>query len=238
MSCSYPACDFETPTGIPTFELVLKSLELHVNTLHSTNQSKREAPKVEKPKRPTVHANMSESDWVFFEHKWSRYKRQSHITGQQIIDEIWACLESDLERLAFQDGLDESDPDKLLAAIKALAVTTVHPALHVVSLHETKQLRDETVKAFSTRARGVAKNCKLEKQCTKLGCDEMISFTEETCYHVVLAGIYEETLREKILTQAMVGSVKNLPTLIEYATAEESAKQKTPPRTEKCTKTN
>ena len=41
-----------------------------------------------------------------------------------------------------------------------------------------------------------------------------------------MAGIASAELKEKILTQAMMGTVKDLPTLIEFATAEESAKVK------------
>ena len=151
---------------------------------------------------------MSESDWVFFQHKWSRYQRQSKISGQQVIDEIWAFLDAELERLAFQDGIDDKNPEDLMKAIKLLAVTTVHPALHVVSLHETKQLPEETVKAFSARVRGVAKNCNLTKTCGNKGCNESVSFVEETCYHVVLTGIHDNEMKEKVLAQAMLGSIK------------------------------
>ena len=126
-----------------------------------------------------------------------------------------------MERLAFQDGLIETDPKQLLSAIKNLTVTTVHPALHVVSLHETKQRQDENVKACCARIRGIATNCKLEKTCSKPNCTETVSFAEETCYHVALAGLHDESLREKVLTQAMVCTVTNLPILIEYAVAEE-----------------
>ena len=100
MQCSYLGCDYSTPTSIPTYEHLLKALELHVNSAHTVSRSTDHAnnPKVEKPKRPQVQANMSESDWVFFEHKWARYQRQSKITGQQVIDELWACLDVDLER--------------------------------------------------------------------------------------------------------------------------------------------
>ena len=166
MQCSHPGCDYETPGSIPTYEYVLKALELHVNSAHPLG-GRKDATKVEKPKRPQIQANMSEGDWLFFENKWTRYVRQSGITGQQLLDEIWACLDSDLERLAFQDGMEENDPEKLLPAVKTLAVTTVHPALHVVSLHEMRQMPDETDKAFSARVRGVAKNCNLTKQCSK-----------------------------------------------------------------------
>ena len=132
--------------------------------------------------------------------------------------------------MAFQDGISHTDPKDLLNAFKTLAVTTVHPALHVVSLHETKQLSEESVKAFCARVKGIARNCNLEKLCTKALCNESVSFVEETCFHVVLTGLLDQDIKEKVLTQAMVGNVKDLPTLVEYVSAEESARQKAPPR--------
>ena len=49
------------------------------------------------------------------------------------------------------------------------------------------------------------------------------------CFYVVLTGLIDEDIEEKVLTQAMVGRVKDLPTLVEYVVAEESARLKTPP---------
>ena len=113
MNCSFPACDFSTPQAIPSYELVLKALELHIAAAHGRPQGNghQQSTKVEKPKRPSVSPNMSESDWVFFTHKWSRYQRQSGITGQQIIDELWGCLDPELERLAFQDGVNHTNQE-------------------------------------------------------------------------------------------------------------------------------
>ena len=101
MECSFPECTFITPASIPSYELVLKSLELHVSAAHiqSSTSPRQPVTKVEKPKRPVISCDMSESDWTFFEHKWSIYKRQSGIVGQQIVDEIWACLDADIDRL-------------------------------------------------------------------------------------------------------------------------------------------
>ena len=69
MSCSYPDCDFLTPLNIPSYDLVLKSLELHANTAHMAPQTTSGVTKVEKPRRPAIVCNMSESDWTFFLHK-------------------------------------------------------------------------------------------------------------------------------------------------------------------------
>ena len=81
MACSSPGCEFETPNSIPTYDLVIKSLELHTNAAHGNRVQSSVVNKVmtEKPKRPSIVTNMTESDWIFYEHKWTRYKRQSGI---------------------------------------------------------------------------------------------------------------------------------------------------------------
>ena len=83
-----------------------------------------------------------------------------------------ACLAQDVEGLAFQDGILSTNPTELLLAIKALAVTAVHPTLHVVSLHETKQAVGESINSFCARFWGIARNCKLEKLFTKNSCEK------------------------------------------------------------------
>ena len=89
-----------------------------------------------------------------------------------------------------------------------------------------KQQDGETVKAFSARVKGTASNCNLTKTCFKTGCTQTNSFLEETCYHVVMSGISDIDLNEKVLTQAMLGNVKDLSSLLNYVAAEESAKYK------------
>ena len=138
--------------------------------------------------------------------------------------------DDELERLAFQDGIRTADPDQLIKEIKHLAVTTVHPALHVVSLHGSIQIQDEKIKTFCARIKGIAQNCNLKKTCSKSTCDEVVSFMEETCFHVAIAGLIDEDIKEKVSTEAMVGTVKDLSSLIEYVSAEESSKQKSPSR--------
>ena len=229
MHCSSQDCEFSTPENIPTYELVIRALEIHVASAHSntrTSASSDGPSRVEKPKRPVIECGMSETDWTFFVHKWQRYTRQTKLNTQQKVDELWACMDSELERLAFSDGLDSANSETLLEKIKTLAVTTIHPSLHIVSLHKMQQTSEESTKAFSARVKATANNCNLKKRCTREGCDETVSFLEETCYHVIMTGLNDDEMKEKVLTQAMLGVVKDLPTLINYTTAEESAKAK------------
>ena len=229
MECSHEQCEFVTPANIPSYELVIKALELHTMSVHTSSQSHAQVnSKIEKPRRPSLSVGLSESDWSFFVTKWKRYVRQTKVSGQQLVDELWSCMDTDLEKLAFGDGSPHSDEDTLLQKIKTLAVTTLHPSLHAVTLHQMKQEANETTKAYSTRVRATAYNCCLEKVCTKSECSEKISFVEETCYHVVLAGLYDSEMRDRALTQAMLGSIKDLPSLLNFTTAEESACQSIP----------
>ena len=230
MQCSAEDCSYTTPSNIPTYELVIRALEIHTQTVHLPHTQPHGSTKTEKPKRPTLTTGMSEAEWEFFIHRWDRYKRQTNLSGQGLLDELWATLDLELERLAFHDNLQASTATELLGAIKTLAVTVLHPSLHIVALHEMKQGDSESTKMFSARVKGVANNCNLKKQCTKQGCNETVSFVDETCYHVVLAGIADSEMREKIITQAMLGTVNDLTTLLNYTTAEESAKTKSPPQ--------
>ena len=139
MECSSPLCEFKTANGIPSFELVLKCLELHTQTAHGPPASKNSQSKTEKPKRPSASTGMSEADWAFFESRWSRYARQTQLNGQQTLDELWACMDVELERLAFNDGVVATNQITLLAEMKLLAVTILHPSVHIMSLHSMKQ---------------------------------------------------------------------------------------------------
>ena len=51
---------------------------------------------------------------------------------------------------------------------------------------------------------------------------------EETVYHVVMSGIIDKDLKEKVLTRAMLTNVRDLSSLLNYVTAEGSARPVSP----------
>ena len=89
-----------------------------------------------------------------------------------------------------------------------------------------QQQDGEQIKAFAARVKGTAKNCHLTIKCIKEECDPEVPYLEETTYHVVMAGIHNQVLCEKIKAQAMRGTVKDLTSLINYVSPEESSKAK------------
>ena len=230
--CTVPECEFSTPLQLSS-EAAMRILLLHRQDVHQIAeppppQAKQQIPsntaRVEKPTRPAVTAGMNESDWNFFLHEWRRYSHPTGIKDEVLRDELWSCMETDLRQLAFSEGFSATTEDDLLQQIKRLAVTVLHPSVHVITLHSMTQQEGETTTSFAARVKKTAGNCNLSKICSKADFTKKVSFMEETVYHVVMSGISDKELREKVLTQAMLTNVRDLPTLLNYVTAEESAR--------------
>ena len=131
-----------------------------------------------------------------------------------MLDELWDTMDTELRQLAYLDGSEDSLNTEalMLARIKSLAVTVLYASVHIVKLHDMKQLPSETVKLFSARVRGTAANCELTKPCPAPACTKTVSFLEDTRYNIVLSGVHCSDMRDQALTQAMLGTVKYLTT--------------------------
>ena len=203
----------------------MRNMEFHMavdHAVHITNSSTSAAPsKVDKRPLPEASQDMSEHEFRFFESEWNLYKRATGIQGQTLVDELWSCMSSDLKKLAFDQGDVEAlnTEDLMMKRIKSLAVAVLHTAIHTVRLHEASQIPEESCKAFAARVRGITSNCLLEKKCE---CGKDVSFLEETVYQVVHTGLRDRDLQEACTTQALLGNVKNISTLVEFCTAKES----------------
>ena len=110
----------------------------------------------------------------------------------------------------------------MMKKIKTLAVVTLHSSVHVVNLHELRQQSDENVHSFSARVKGISASCGLQKKCSN--CQESVNYAEETSYHVVMAGLCDQSMKEKALTQSMLETITDLDSLVKFCTAEESGR--------------
>ena len=77
---------------------------------------------------------MSEESWRFFLDEWSRYKRQTGISGQELLDELWTCMAEELRQIAFAEGgtTNLTTEEAMTIKIKTLAVISLHSSVHVV----------------------------------------------------------------------------------------------------------
>jgi hypothetical protein len=128
---------FTTAENIPSWELVLKALEIHQKTAHPANTAAGggNTAKVDKKIRPSISPQMSEENWRFFSNEWERYKRQTGVSGTQLLDELWSCMTEELRQLAFAEGGSDSLQTEadMTTRIKKLAVVALHPSVHVVN---------------------------------------------------------------------------------------------------------
>ena len=88
--------------------------------------------------------------------------------------------------------------DLFFAKIESLAVVTLHSAVHLVELRNVPQGQNEPIRKFVARARNNATSCNLSKKCG--GCDTDVSFLDETVFGVVLAGLRDSNIQQKILS--------------------------------------
>ena len=172
VQCPSPGCVYSTPEGLPDFAMITDHLNLHARLAHPAVAlppagQAGQAVKLDKKIRPVGTLGMTELNWRFYLSEWNRYTRQTGIADQVLRDELWNTMDTELRQLAFSEGSEDSlnTEELMLARIKSLAVTVLHPSVHIVTLHDMKQLPSETVKSFSARVRGNAANCNLAKKC-------------------------------------------------------------------------
>ena len=231
-ACSAPGCEFLTPENVPSWELVTQQLSIHQKTAHPDPVPQQggggHTAKIDKKIRPSINPQMTEEGWRFFIHEWQRYRRQTAVQGQILLDELWSCMSEELRQLAFAEGGSDQLKSEIdmLKAIKKLAVVTLHSSVHVIALHELRQQSDENVQTFAARVKGISASCGLNKECP--GCKINVSFSEETCYHVVLSGLNDQSMKERALTQAMMETITDLNSLITWCTADEGGRLGTP----------
>ena len=89
-TCQYPGCNlgeggeaYTTIEGLPTQELVLKDLELHISMAHTVPGAARGGPgagqnagsdiKPDKFPRPEISDHATDTDWQYFLSSWELY---------------------------------------------------------------------------------------------------------------------------------------------------------------------
>ena len=228
LACGKADCDYTTPPNCPNWEHMIKVLELHVRAEHggSGDQQQvqgRAGAKQEKLKRPTLDTGITEADWEFFLSRWQRYKRATNITGQDITDQLWDCVSDELARQCHDAGANEETSEKdLLELLKLCSIQAQNKLVNVCEFLKLKQEPDESIQKFITRVRGQAKVCDFTVTCTKTGCKQEVNYSDKLCSHVVIAGLEDPSIQEKVLALATETEGElTLKRITEYVFAQE-----------------
>ena len=228
--CVKRDCDWQTPLNCPTWDQVKHFMDLHVQAEHAqprtTANVGNKAPKLPSP---TLAENISEGDWNYFCEQWKRYKRATNLSAEDVTDELWACLSDDLARQCFDHGANMTTTTEkdLLALLKVYSIRSQN---HLVSINLTKR-ENENVTKFIARVRGCAKVCNFQVKCTAAGCNTQVSYSDQLSSHVIVRGLENADIQEKVLALAATEEKDlSLQKITEFVLAQETGRavQKTP----------
>ena len=222
--CGAEGCRYRTPDNCPNWDSLIKVMELHVKQAHpGPGQQVVGSSKQEKLPRPTLEAGISDADWSFFVSQWERYKRSTKILGQEAIDQLWACASEELSRQCHDAGVNKDTSEKdLLDMLRLCSIRAQNKLVNVVEFLNSSQNVEEPIAKFISRVRGQSKVCDFTVKCTKEGCDTVISYSDQLCAHVIVRGLEDPDIQERVLALAATEENLGLKKITEYVYAQET----------------
>ena len=224
LECPVVGCTLGENGGRYKTPPVPEALQLQLLMMHNQNHVQaqgvavehdaggaRVGCKAEKVPRPVLKKGQSEDKFLHFIRQWARYKRASNLgSDQQIRDQLLACCDEDLmEELnnLHGDQLDTKTEEELLTEMKTLAIVAQNHLVNIVRVRSLVQDRDEPIRSYLARLKGVAAVCKLTLQCT---CDPptTVSYADKValCHRLTSSGPVEKL---QTVTQLHKGQPSN-----------------------------
>ena len=215
IQCHIPNCTFATPDVDNAVAAVM--LGHHLTSAHPA-PAPRKTPVIPQPK---LTGNIYEDQWDCFAREWAVYKETVSIAADKLPVYLLACcsqeLKSSVERA--NPAIATQTEAEVLAAIKRHAVVSVAASVLRTELLSMKQDHGETVLAFSSRALGKARNCKLTVRCPH---NSDVDYSEDMVKQVVLAGMFDDDIKRKVLSTVDIDA-KSLNDTIAIIETEEMA---------------
>ena len=224
LECSDPNCSFQTPQGCPSWELMVKLLTQHAQTVHGNPANPgHSAAKLEKLPRPTFTLNMTESQWTFTKLQWDHYIGQSPVSEATKLTQLQAACNDDLRQRVFDTGLyhNLTTPDMFIQQMEKLAVNKVHKSVHLRNLWRMIQQPDENIRAFVARLTSTADMCKMSVTCE---CAKEVSYRDNVIMQLIIHGMKDNDIRIRVMSRNTSGELTTLDKLVNYIQAEEAGK--------------
>ena len=208
LECGAAECRYKTPESCPTWDQMIKVMDLHVRQAHTSPGQQQQGQsgsggRQERLPRPVLESGIREADWSFFISQWERYKRSTKVANQNTIDQLWACASEELARQCHDAGATKDiTEEKLLALLKQCSIRAQNKLVNVVEFLNLAQEGDEPMAKFISRVQGQAKVCDFTVKCTKESCDTEISYSDQLCAHVIVRGLEDSDIQERVLALA------------------------------------
>ena len=230
VNCHITGCTFATPDVDNAVAAVM--LSHHLTSEHPAPLP-RKAPAIPPPK---TAGNIYEDQWDCFVREWVAFKESNRIADDKLPLYLLGCcspeLKSNVERanptIATQPEAD------VLAVIKRHAVISMAASVLRTELLAMKQDHGENVLTFASRALGKARNCKLTVRCPTCLLTQPnptitdVDYCEEVVKQVVLAGMFDEEIKRKVLSTAGIDAKSLNETIAIIETEEMASRSMTP----------
>ena len=232
LKCQAPGCAYQTPAQTPTWEAMLTLLQLHDKNAHPVAvaaPADPAAPRLERLPRPVFSLNMSEAAWQFKVIEWNSYIGQTVCSPDRQLMQLRAACDEELRQRVYDTG-DYGGLNTVatfLARMKELAVVKIHESVHLMNLYQMAQDSDEAIRAFVARVTGTADMCGMTLTCPREGCGTNVSYRDEVVKQVVIHGMRNMEIKQRVLSRSGTGELKTLAELVTYISAEESAMSET-----------
>ena len=134
--------------------------------------------------------------------QWDRYVRASNETDEvRIRDQLLQCPDTDLKKAvnrALGNRVDTINMADLLKEIETLAVIKQSNHVNILAMIKSKQERDEPVRQFAARLRGLAAVCDLATLCT---CGLSVSMVDKWVIMTLINGLYDGDTQQAVLSK-------------------------------------
>ena len=123
IECPINGCDYATTDVEASVAVALLNIHNNVHVA-SNNVAKQRPPKLD---RPTIAKESSEEVWNTFNSRWKLFKRGTHLSEEETVQQLFQCCEEELGDAilkSYSDAVTGTE-EQLLQAIKQLAVIPV-----------------------------------------------------------------------------------------------------------------
>ena len=211
LECTHEGCTsgaggakFKTPALEAT--QALEYLKYHREDVHGQRgvAAGGGADKVQLSKipRPEISGGCSQEDFKFFTRKWDQYVRSSNEKdGTKLKDQLTNCPDDTLRSALYKalgDRIDTISVKDLLKEIEVLAVVRQSNNVNTLAMISAKQERDEPVRQFAARLRGLAAVCDLSVTCT---CGLKVSEVDKWVRMSLIGGLNDEDTKQAVLSK-------------------------------------
>ena len=133
-------------------------------------RTQHEQGKPNKIETPKLKSGIGPDNFNFWRERYDNYKRVNRLDEvQDIRDQLVTCCETELYRdlhNTFGTSLQTKMEEDLILKMRGLAVPHHSNLVSIVVLRSATQERDERIRSYVARLRGLAGVCKLLLSCT------------------------------------------------------------------------